>query len=824
MDEKKILDLLKEQTDAITPPESLSPDVIEQKLLDRKKTITVSEEMKNEDISDKSDKAYPETSATGAVRNQKVIMNQNGMDGSEKKKREEEAKQEMKNQKKDTGKRRLRFPYRTVAELGSLAAIFVLGVTVYSQSRQITLLKEQPKAAQEETEIQVFTDPAVADTEPADVSESEAVPGVESVTEAAVVQTNGANAESDEDGEQTAASQGRMNHDQAMAENQNRAEQGTSIASDKAVKASADSSEEAQTESPVEALTYASNYQQIYDKLYEVFGSDDVVYDYEFSAANGARDLGTAEYAVEDSADTTAKAVTTSRDYSETNVQEAGVDEGDIVKTDGTWIYILRQNGTFSIVRANDGSPELVSTTKLDLSGLTDANIREMYLDGDTLAIVADGRSTELQNDDEVYRTTTGYQTVLSVWDISDRGEAKQTGALKQDGRYQDSRKNGNFVYLFTSYTPYIASTYEESTMIPRINGTDISYDHFYLPENPENENYLVISSADLTQPEQVKDQKVLVSGADNFYVSTENIYITNQNYNNGADTTLTEIAKFHYKDGKITGVAAGSIKGYLNNSFSMNEYDGMLRVVSTYYDVDWEEWNALYILDEKLQQLSAIEDLAKGETIRSARFFGTTGYFVTFRQTDPLFSVDLSDPANPKVSGELKISGFSSYLHFYGENLLLGIGYEADEDTGATTGLKLSMFDISDPADVKEVSKVVLPGMTWCPSIEEYKSILVDPDKNLIGFYCDKRYFVYSYNEEKGFTRELLCDFYGDEFSGVSDQAEDQGTSEVAATVDYDNMRGLYIGDYLYLAGNDFVAAYERTDGYSMKDIIKIS
>lgn len=196
----------------------------------------------------------------------------------------------------------------------------------------------------------------------------------------------------------------------------------------------------------------------------------------------------------------------------------------------------------------------------------------------------------------------------------------------------------------------------------------------------------------------------------------------------------------------------------------------------------------------------------------------------MTFRQTDPLFSVDLSDPENPRILGERKISGFSSYLHFYGENLLLGIGYEADEDTGITTGLKLSMFDISDPANVKEVSKVVLPGMTWCPSIEEYKSILVDPDENLIGFYCDKRYFVYSYDAENGFTRELLCDFYGDEFSGASDQTDDQGTSEIAATVDYDNMRGLYIGDYLYLAGNDFVAAYDRTDGYSRKDIIKIS
>lgn len=551
------------------------------------------------------------------------------------------------------------------------------------EKKILDLLKEQPSAVQEQaTEVRVYTDPAVADTDQADEPGNEAAILMEDATEAAIAQ---------------------------------------------------------QTEAPTEAPTYASGYQQIYDKLHEVFGSDDVAYDDEITETSrtGARDLGVAEYAVEDSASATTDTATATNAYSETNVQEIGVDEGDIVKTDGTWIYILRQDGTFSIVRANDGTPELVSTTKLDLAGLSNANVRELYLDGDTLAIVSDGRSAELKNDDNLYKMMTRYQTVLSVWDISDRSKPEQSGSLRQEGCYQDSRKNGNFVYLFTSYTPYIASTYEESTMIPRINGTDISCDHFYLPENPESETCLVISSVDLTQPEQAQDQKVLVSGADNFYVSTENIYIKKQNYNNVADTIVTEIAKFYYKDGTITGVAAGSVNGYLNNSFSMNEYDGTLRVVSTYYDADWEEWNALYILDEKLQQLSAIEDLAKGETIRSARFFGTTGYFVTFRQTDPLFSVDLSDPANPKVSGELKISGFSSYLHFYGESLLLGIGYEADEDTGTTTGLKLSMFDISDPTDVEEVSKVVLPGMTWCPSIEEYKSILVDPDKNLIGFYC---------------------------------------------------------------------------------------
>ena len=749
MDEKKMLDLLRKQAEEIDPPESLSPDAIEQMLAKQKKEIKEAEP---------------------------------------KEQKKEKEGQDMADQKKDTGKHRKKFPYRMIAELGSMAAIFVLGVTVYSQSRQITQLK-QPSVTVQQPETE---------TEKAEVGE--------------------AKAEAEQTAEKAVKAETEQTTERAV-----KAETGseTEPAAD-ATEASENATFMQESSNLEDTLTYASGYQEIYDRLYELFQSNTILYDYDTS--DGGLDPRSVTYMAEESASDVSTAATEDRvDYSKTNIQEAGVDEGDIIKTDGTWIYILKQDGSFSIVRANDGAPKVESTTKLEKTGLSNRELREMYLDGDRLIIVEEGICTALEKDNELYRTSTGYQTVLSVWDITDRTQPEQIGMLRQDGHYKDSRKNGDFVYLFTSYMPYIAETYEESTIVPRINGDEVAYNQFYLPEKPASENYLIISSMDITKPEEVKDQKVLVSGADSFYVSTENIYVTNENYNSGKDTVVTEIAKFHYKDGRITGVAAGSVKGYLNDSFSLNEYDGTLRVVSTYYDEMWEEWNALYILDEKLQQLSAIEDLAQGETIRSARFFGTTGYFVTFRQTDPLFSVDLSDPENPKVLGELKISGFSSYLHFYGENLLLGIGYEADENTGSTTGLKLSMFDISDPANVKEVSRTVLPGMTWCPAIEDYKSILVDPDKNLIGFYCDKRYFVYSYDETGGFTRKLLCDFYGDEFLGVSDQSE-QGTSGIAATVDYDNMRGLYIGDYLYLAGNDFVAAYDMKDGFSMKQVMKVN
>ena len=786
MDEKKMLDLLRKQAEEIDPPESLSPDAIEQMLAKQKKEIKEAEP---------------------------------------KEKEKEKEGQDMADQKKDTGKHRKKFPYRMIAELGSMAAIFVLGVTVYSQSKQITQLKKPAMTVQQlETETEK-AEMGEAKTEAEQTAEKAVKAETEQTAEEAVkaeteqTAEEAVKAETEQIAEKTVKAETEQTTEKAV-----KAEKGPEPETEPATEAFENATFLQESSNLEDTLTYASGYQEIYDRLYELFQSNTILYDYDTS--DGGLDPRSVTYMVEESASDVSTAATGDYvDYSRTNIQEAGVDEGDIIKTDGTWIYILKQDGSFSIVRANDGAPKVESTTKLEKTGLSNREIREMYLDGDRLIIVEEGICTALEKDNELYRTSTGYQTVLSVWDIADRTQPEQIGMLRQDGYYKDSRKNGDFVYLFTSYMPYIAETYEESTIVPRINGDEVAYNQFYLPEKPASENYLIISSVDITKAEGVKDQKVRVAGADRFYVSTENIYVTNENYNSGRDTVVTEIAKFHYKDGRITGVAAGSVKGYLNDSFSLNEYDGTLRVVSTYYDETWEEWNALYILDEKLQQLSAIEDLAQGETIRSARFFGTTGYFVTFRQTDPLFSVDLSDPEDPKVLGELKISGFSSYLHFYGENLLLGIGYEADENTGSTTGLKLSMFDISDPTNVKEVSRAVLPGMTWCPAIEDYKSILVDPDKNLIGFYCDKRYFVYSYDETGGFTRELLCDFYGDEFLGVSDQAgQEQGTSEIAATVDYDNMRGLYIGDYLYLAGNDFVAAYDMKDGFSMEKVMKVN
>ena len=212
------------------------------------------------------------------------------------------------------------------------------------------------------------------------------------------------------------------------------------------------------------------------------------------------------------------------------------------------------------------------------------------------------------------------------------------------------------------------------------------------------------------------------------------------------------------------------------------------------------KDTNALFVLDGNLETVGEIRDLAENESVYSARFMGDTGYFVTFRQVDPLFSVDLSDPSAPKIIGELKIPGFSEYLHPYGEGLLLGIGMDVDESGTTTEGVKLSMFDISDPSSVQEIQTYVIDGM-YSTNVYNYKAVFADVEKNLFGFtaYGDSpEYCIFSYDAEKGFTEVFSRTLSG-----------------------YGDARGLYVGDVFYLVENWTVESYTLNGFEKIDDIV---
>lgn len=494
--------------------------------------------------------------------------------------------------------------------------------------------------------------------------------------------------------------------------------------------------------------------------------------------------------------------------YSSTNVQEQGVDEGDIVKTDGRYLYVLDNSGAVRIISADRGDMKEIGRIVIPDLG---EKVEEMYLDNDRLCLVASGSSMLVdEREDGAYTFSEDSYVNLYTYNIADKSLPKLEGIVKQDGYYQTSRKNGDYVYLFTRFMPQIMPLMEDSSYIPRAGSEDIQAGSIYLPKSVQNEDYLVISGIDIRSPGDVTDAKALVSSADNYYVSTDNIFICMNDWKSGGRTT--QIIKFHYEEGKIIPAAAGSVNGYINNTFSLNEYKGYLRIVTT----SWEDTstNALYILDESMNTCAKLENLAKGETIQSARFMGDIGYFVTYKQVDPLFSVDLKDPRNPKILGELKVTGFSSYLHFYGEDKLLGIGTETDPQSGEWLGVKLSMFDTSDPSNVLEEDKYVMKRFDDCPGMYNYKAVMIDSGKNLLGISCigkDSAYLVFSYDEEQGFINEFSYYFDGD--------GEEYYDSYSRA---YDS-RGIYIGDTFYLIYSDAIRAYDMENGFSQISKLEI-
>ena len=186
---------------------------------------------------------------------------------------------------------------------------------------------------------------------------------------------------------------------------------------------------------------------------------------------------------------------------------------------------------------------------------------------------------------------------------------------------------------------------------------------------------------------------------------------------------------------------------------------------------------NALYVLDGELKTVGSIGDLAPGEQVQSVRFDGAVGYIVTFRQVDPLFAVDLSDPMKPTVKSALKIPGFSQYLHVWSDGRLFGLGMDADAETGRTNGMKLSMFDTTDLLDVTEKHTLKLDS-SWSNALYNHKAILLSAVRNIIAFPADSGYDIYSYSDAQGFRK--LASIASLNWSGDS--------------------RGLYIGDFAYV------------------------
>lgn len=588
-------------------------------------------------------------------------------------------------------------------------------------------------------------------------------------------------------------------------------------------------------------LTVSKSYDEIYNlikpkKDYNFFnGVDDevIVEDYEVEYMAESETMvdtsGSAKPGASKGENTSANlndGMSDGDDFSTTTEQVEGVSEADIVKTDGKYIYYLLGN-ELSIFKADGDNSAFVSKTVLQKEKYD--SFGDMFLKNDRLIL--------LQPND--YTKECNFIAAI-IYDISDPANPKEIAVSKQEGWYNSSRMIGDYIYLISNCNINIdeIDKDEPATFVPQteISGVCevVPADSIYRYEEEEYTNEYTVIGAFNYKDGVLSDTASLLGGTDNIYCSQGNIILANSTHNRNDEEketysqNNTTVSRLEIRDGKIEYKTTGEIEGTLENQFFIDEHNGYFRFVTTATIATekrqkFENTNSeiisyssetsarLTVLDSELKKTGEIKDLAKGERVYSVRFMGDIAYFVTFRQTDPLFSADLSDPKNPKILGELKIPGFSEYMYPYGDGLLLGFGMDANEQTGRRTDLKLSMFDITDPANVTEQDKTIIDGYNYSTALDNHKAMLVSPSKNLIGFaaqdnYGNIKYMIYEH-KDGAFNRKAVLEL------------PYESPEEVYKY--YDAIRGLFINDSFYLVSDAGLQVF-NIDTFLQTQLIK--
>ena len=450
-------------------------------------------------------------------------------------------------------------------------------------------------------------------------------------------------------------------------------------------------------------------------------------------------------------------------DYSSTNIQVAGVDEADTVKTDGQYIYTISnsQNSRYYydgyssqtsnnvyIISANPQDTKVLSKISLDDS-LMPAGL---FLSQDSRKLVV--LASKYQSYSPILSGITiipfygDVSTSINVYDISNKANPVLSRNFTVSGSYFNSRMIGNYVYAVTSQNAYV---YNDVVTVPAVYSGGKSYGAsptsiYYADMNQSNYySFTSLYGIDVANDQQQPtNMTVLMSGASTMYVSQDNIYVAYPNWVNGS--AVTSIYRVKIDGLQLTFEAQGSVPGYTINQYAMDEYSGNLRIATNMQNAVFgntftsqgAQVNNVYVLNQNLSVLGKLEGLARGENLHSVRFIGDKCYLVTFIKTDPLFVIDLSQPTNPKVLGELKIPGYIDYLHPFDETHLIGVGKEAVEAEQSNfawyQGLKLSLFDVTNVNNPLQLANYVIGDRgTDSPALIDPKAFLFDKSKNLL-------------------------------------------------------------------------------------------
>jgi len=465
-----------------------------------------------------------------------------------------------------------------------------------------------------------------------------------------------------------------------------------------------------------------------------------------------------------------------SADYSKTNVQVEGVDEGDIVKTDGKYVYTLSNNNLVIVSAVPAESAKVLSKTELaDMD-----SSREIYISGDNALVI--GTSYFYYNYPVPLKTGAaagnnlairympypyygGSYVTAQIWNVANREKPVLVRSLDFAGDLLTSRLTGGYAYLVLHSQPQYrimdaktlsARTIDIMPSYRDIRGKDIAkrdkisfrqldscadVDYIYPIRRAD---YMEIVALPMDKPLDAIGTKIVFGAGQQVYASTENLYVAaaeNDYWWYRPAGEKTEFYKFHFNKEKIDLVASQSVPGHILNQFSMDEYNGNFRVATTLGN-SWggdTRQNNIYVFDKDLNRIGWYENFGEGEKIYAARFMGDRAYVVTYEETDPMFVFDLSDARAPKLLGELKIPGYSTYLHPYDATHIIGIGKNAVTNTSSPgfawyQGLKLGLFDVSDPAHPVEMFKTEIGDRgTDSLALTDHHAFLFSKDKNLL-------------------------------------------------------------------------------------------
>lgn len=550
--------------------------------------------------------------------------------------------------------------------------------------------------------------------------------------------------------------------------------------------------------------------------------------------------------------DSSSKTTSTNTDYSKTNIQVENVDEADIVKTDGDYLYSVVDDKIAITKVENNGDFEVVS----NISNIGTPN--DILINENKLIVIS-----------ENYNSKHDY-TQIDVFDISDRENPKKIKKISTSFKYYTSRMIGNNVYIFASgYLDLNDDKKIESIYSIDDKKQNVEFEKISYINNNESYKMTEILSFDLNNLNDIEFNGMLMD-INNAYISEKNIYILNNKYETKSSSSdpqikdlfgfkgifgvfdveyedsygrYTNIYKFEIDGKDVKYVAKNKEKGTTLNQFSMDEFNDNLRITLN----DGNNENKLCVYDKNLKKIGEIKDIAPGEKIYSTRFVKDRAYMVTYRTIDPLFVIDLSDPTNPEILGELKIPGYSTYLHPYDDNHIIGIGNDTKttisrnaegrvtSERTVITGMKMAIFDVTDVSNPKELFNTKIgDSRTYSSILTNHKALLFSKEKGILGIPINNYNLDISINvtsdniSDSDISKRISSNrtksgylvYDIDLTNGFKEKGTITHDSSDYYSYSKEGVRGVYINDILYTLSNKYIKSNNLKDLKEIKSL----